>query len=153
MQGLNLLPGQKVKKNKKDFFVDQSQSGNYLGLCGMDFPALSSAGLPIHPTHPTRNLAKPMIDPREESLWKMLESGNPDLIPIATIAALSAWGLPARSKLCAAGKIPAIKVADQWFSTSKMVLEALKMRHERDRAQALAPPTQPRKVGRPRTRA
>jgi len=150
MQGVKLLPGQKGKKNKKDFFVDQSQSGNYLGLCGVDFPAMSSAGLP---TLLTRNLAKLMIDPREETLWKMLESGNPDLIPISTIAALSAWGLAARSKLCAAGKIPAIKIADQWFSTSKMVLEALKMRHERDRAQALAPPSQPRKVGRPRTRA
>ena len=137
------------KKPKKVFSVDETQKENYPQLCGVDFPPMSSAGLPT-PSKPTWQSR--MSDHREEILWKMLETGNPELVPINSIAALSVWGSPMRSRLCASGKIPAIKVADQWFSSSQMVIDALKNHHEKSKAFALMPPATPRKRGRPRAR-
>lgn len=115
---------------KKEIPVDEVTLANYAGKDGHVSPVLSSAGSPSLPL--TRR--SEMNCDIENSLWEMLENGNPDLVPLNDIPAMVHFHSAARSRFCAQGKIPAIKVGGVWLTTSRIVMDALRNRHDREQA-------------------
>ena len=128
--------------------VDEAEGENYSEIVRHRSLGLLSAGSPNF-LSPQRSTMKNEI---EDTLWVMLESGDPDLVPVSDIPALRHWNLSSRSRLCTMGKIPAIKAGGIWLSTSQIVMETLRNRHDYERAYQSVPTTGKRGRGRPRTK-